>query len=449
MNTPICDFVTEYAQSGKMRLHMPGHKGQGDYERFDITEFDGADVLYNASGIIRESEDNAASLFGTQKTLYSTEGSSLSIRAMMYLALLYAKQNGKKPVIAAGRNAHKSFITAAVLLGFEPEWIYPADFGSVLSCNITPLDLENAIKKMSEPPTAVYITSPDYLGNIADIKGIAKVCKKYGALLLVDNAHGAYLGFLTESLHPIALGADIVCDSAHKTLPVLTGGAYLHIATSVPEYLTNQAEQAMALFASTSPSYLVLQSLDAANKYLSDGFSQELAAFIPAVNNLKNSLLKAGYTLIGTEPLKVTVNAKKYGYYGYEIAQILSENGIICEFYDADFVVMMLSPKNSLDELLRLKKALVSVSKKNGITEGCPHIKKPVKICSPREAFLSACREVSAEDSLGKVFASAAISCPPAVPLIISGEQIDENTIELFRYYGIKKCRVSDIPACR
>lgn len=445
MNTPIYDFVNKYAQSNKMRLHMPGHKGQGSYEKFDITEVDGADVLYNAKGIIKESEDNAARLFGTQKTLYSTDGSSLSIRAMMYLALIYAQKNGRKPVIAAGRNAHKSFITASVLLDFEPEWIYPEDFSSLMSCDITPSDLEKAILQMNETPAAIYITSPDYLGNIADIEGISRVCRKYGALLLVDNAHGAYLGFLPESLHPIALGADIVCDSAHKTLPVLTGGAYLHISKTVPEYLANQAEQAMALFASTSPSYLILQSLDSANKYLSDEFKKELNAFIPAVKDLKNSLCSAGYTLSGSEPLKLTINTKKYGYYGYEIAEILSVNDIICEFYDADFAVMMLSPKNGLDALAKLEKVLAGVKKKNEITEKCPALKKPTKKCSPREAFLSNSREIPVQDALGKIFASAAVSCPPAIPLIISGEEINENTIELFKYYGIEKCRVTDL----
>ena len=121
MKTPICDFVNEYNKSGKLRLHMPGHKGKDflGIEGYDITEISGADVLYNADGIIRESEENAARLFGTAKTVYSAEGSSLSIRAMLYLAVIYAKENGRKPIVAAGRNAHRVFMTAAALLDFE------------------------------------------------------------------------------------------------------------------------------------------------------------------------------------------------------------------------------------------------------------------------------------------------------------------------------------------
>ena len=117
MNTPICDFARRYADSGALRLHMPGHKGAPllGPEPYDLTEIDGADSLYEASGIIRESEENASSLFGCT-TLYSTEGSSLCIRAMLYLTVIYARQKGQRPLIAAGRNAHKAFVSAAALL---------------------------------------------------------------------------------------------------------------------------------------------------------------------------------------------------------------------------------------------------------------------------------------------------------------------------------------------
>mgnify|MGYP004514691525 CR=1 FL=1 len=115
MNTPICDFVSGYAAADPVRLHMPGHKGTGAAERLDITEIPGADVLYHPAGIILESERNAARLFGARRTVYSAEGSSLSIRAMVYMAVQYALRRGKRPRIAAGRNAHKVFITAAAL----------------------------------------------------------------------------------------------------------------------------------------------------------------------------------------------------------------------------------------------------------------------------------------------------------------------------------------------
>ena len=131
MDTPICEFVRKYAESDTIRLHMPGHKGKNllGVEHLDITEIDGADSLYEASGIIQKSEENASRLFGCP-TFYSTEGSSQCIRAMLYLALVWAKERGKPPVIAAGRNAHKTFLTGAALLDFDVMWLYPKDGGS-------------------------------------------------------------------------------------------------------------------------------------------------------------------------------------------------------------------------------------------------------------------------------------------------------------------------------
>ncbi len=446
MDTPICDFVRQYAASGALRLHMPGHKGQPflGAEALDVTEIDGADVLYQADGIIKRSEENAAALFGAARTLYSAEGSSLSIRAMLYLALLYGRARGKRPLIAAGRNAHKVFITAAALLDLDVAWIFPEHQESVLSCEITPDALDRYLSAMEESPVAVYLTSPDYLGHMADVGPLAEVCRRHGVLLLVDNAHGAYLNFLPESRHPIALGADACCDSAHKTLPVLTGGGYLHISKAAPALFREQAETAMSLFASTSPSYLILQSLDNANRYLSEGYGERLAAFCAEAGALKDRLTAAGYTLVGAEPLKVTIAAKPYGYTGTELARQLLARSIVCEFHDPDHVVLMLTPELGTDALARLEAALLSIRARPAITERTPLPGKPVRKLSPRAALFAVSRELDVRECRGKVLASAAVSCPPAVPIVACGEVIDEAAIRLFQYYGIRVCRVVD-----
>ena len=240
---------------------MPGHKGRGSLgiEAFDITEISGADVLYSPSGIIAESEENATELFGTAHSFYSTEGSTLAIKAMLKLVTNGTVQ-GERPLILAGRNAHKAFIFAAALLDFDIEWLFGEEGSHICECKITPAALDEALQKKKRLPAAIYITSPDYLGNIADIRGLSEVADRYGIPLLVDNAHGAYLKFLEPSMHPIDLGASMCADSAHKTLPVLTGGAYLHIAKKAERFVDG-ARGALSLFASTSPSYLILQSL--------------------------------------------------------------------------------------------------------------------------------------------------------------------------------------------
>lgn len=440
MKTPIFDFVTEYAKKKRIRMHMPGHKGTGNTEKYDITEISGADSLYEASGIIRESEENASRLFGAD-SFYSTEGSSLSIRAMLMLISLYAKSEGKSNLILAARNAHKVFISGIALLGCDVEWI-GTDGESYLSPNVTPESVENSIISLPEKPTAVYITSPDYLGNMPNVRGIAEVCHKHGVLLAVDNAHGAYLKFLEKSLHPIDLGADICCDSAHKTLPCLTGAAYLHISKNAPESFRKNAKSALALFGSTSPSYLILASLDKANSYLASEIKEELRSTIQNLEDLKNKLKYLGYTLYGNEPMKLTVKAKPYGYLGTELAEKLEARGIISEFSDRDFLTLMPSTKTKESELKAILEAFASVEKRAPISEEPPKAVLAKRVLSPREAVLSSSEFVSAEAALGRVLADVTVGCPPAVPIIVSGEKVDENAIKAFKYYDIKMLKV-------
>ena len=174
MNTPICDFVKKYALSHPTRFHMPGHKGKPflGCESLDITEISGADVLYAAEGIIAESESNASELFGSAHTFYSTEGSSLCIKAMLSLVT----QNGKKKILAA-RNVHKSFVYSCALLDLSVTWLYPSRSNHICECKIDLTELETELQ--AENYAAVYVTSPDYLGNIADVRSISEICEKY------------------------------------------------------------------------------------------------------------------------------------------------------------------------------------------------------------------------------------------------------------------------------
>ncbi len=438
MNTPICDFVRRYVESNALRLHMPGHKGNAivGFEPFDITEIRGADSLYEADGIIRESEKNASSLFGA-RTFYSTEGSSLCIRAMMHLVALHARAQGKHPHILAGRNAHKTFLSAAALLDLKVTWLYPPKNCSYLCSPVDADRLERMLDELSEPPTAVYLTSPDYLGNTVDLAAVARVCRRRGILLAVDNAHGAYLKFLPESRHPMDLGAHICCDSAHKTLPTLTGGAYLHVAEDSPAVLAEQAKNAMALFGSTSPSYLILQSLDMTNRYLSEGYPMRLADCIAAADGLRARLARYGYSLLGNEPLKITLAPKAYGYTGAELADLLRDQGMECEFSDPDFLVLMLTPQLSADDLDRIGDVLSTVPRRKAVLAPPLPFHRPQAALSVREATLSPCVTLPAEACEGRILAAATVGCPPAVPLIVCGERVDGDTLRRLAYYGV------------
>lgn len=438
MKTPIADFVRRYQESGMARFHMPGHKGAGflGCEGFDITEVSGADELYESGGIIAESEENAAALFGAGRTCYSTEGSSQCIRAMLRLSML-RRPDG---VILAARNVHKAFVYGAALLGLEVRWLWPEETGSLCSCRISPERLEAALAELPAPPAAVYVTSPDYLGGMADVRGLAEVCHRHDTLLLVDNAHGAYLHFLEKPLHPLDLGADLCCDSAHKTLPVLTGGAYLHLSRGIPEELRREAKQALALFGSTSPSYLTLCSLDECNAYLAGPFRQDLAEWTALLGKTWQTLRQNGWQAEESDPLRLTLRAPEK-MTGVMLSQRLREAGMECEYADGEHLVMMLTPQNRPEELRRLIETLGRNERPPKPAERLllPKAKQEMSI---REAMLRPQERVPAEKALGRICGSPTVACPPAIPIAVSGERIGPEAAALFRRYGVESVEV-------
>ena len=437
MESPIADFLRSYAASHTARFHMPGHKGRGPLgcEALDITEIQGADSLYEADGIIAQSERNAAALFGTGRTLYSTEGSSQCIRAMLHLALQNRPQ-GSAPVILAARNVHKAFVYAAALLDFTPVWLWPEGEESLLQCPVSTAQVAAALDAMAAPPAAVYLTSPDYLGGMADIEAIAKVCHSHGTVLLVDNAHGAYLRFLRPSRHPMDQGADLCCDSAHKTLPVLTGGAYLHIGKNAPAAFGEKARQAMALFGSTSPSYLTLASLDLCNRSLAGDYPARLAEMADRLHQLRCRLAERGWRVEDTDPLRLTLAAPA-GESGHSLARRLREQEIECEYADEEHLVLMLTPENPAEELERLEQAL-------GHAPATPKAKCPLpqargaQAMPVRQALFAPQETVAADQALGRICGAPTVSCPPAVPIAVSGERIGPEALTLFEHYGVE-----------
>ena len=468
MTTPIVDFVRSYAKSGTSRLHMPGHKGQKllGFEDADITEIKGADELYEAEGIIAESEANATKLFGTAHTYYSTEGSSQCIRAMLCLAL-QAAPAGQRPVLLAARNAHKALLYAAALLDFDIEWLWPAPeaAGALCRCPVTAGQLEQALERLSgqgRTPFGVYVTSPDYLGGMQDIAALSKVCDAHGVPLLVDNAHGAYLNFLVGgSKHPMALGAAMCCDSGHKTLPVLTGGAYLHLGLKAPVQDETAVRNALALFGSTSPSYLILQSLDRCNRYLSEGYPLRLYSCCGQLTRLRRVLNEAaaaaGSKLSlavddpAREPLKLTLDAAALGLTGTALAEALRKCAIECEYADPRYVVLMFTPENPAQDYDRLEEAVAAVC---AALPGVPECPEPEgdtftalaaeaePVCSVRAAVFAPQQTIPAAEALGRVCAMPTVSCPPAIPIVVSGERVSPAAIELFARYHVETVAV-------
>ena len=473
MDTPIYDFVRRYAASGTLRLHMPGHKGVPylGCEPWDLTEVAGADALYEAEGIIRQSEENAAALFGSGRSLYSTEGASQCIRAMVLLALQHRPPEAA-PRFLAARNAHRSFLSACALCGAEADWLYPEAGGSLLSCPISPKTLARRLDASERPYAGVYVTSPDYLGGMADLAGLAAVCQERGLPLLVDNAHGAYLRFLPESgapgssrptgsgrpdcisltgengapgssrptgsgavsLHPLDLGADLVCDSAHKTLPVLTGGAYLHLSVGAASRFPG-AKAAMALFGSTSPSYLILASLDRCNALLAGDWPEKLAAAAADCAALRRALRLRGWTLGESDPLRVTVLCD-----GRSAAARLRAGGMEPEYAGPEALVLMLTPENAGEALARVPEALGEADLPSRPAPPLPPAAE--RVCGLREALLGPQELLSPEAALGRICGTPTVGCPPAVPIAVAGERLSPAVLPLLRYYGLESVSV-------
>ncbi len=435
MDTPIYDFLRDYASSGTVRCHMPGHKGRGADlgTALDITEICGADSLFEADGIIRRSERGMSALYGTADTFYSAGGSTLCIQAM----LAAMKQEGRR--VIAVRNVHRAFLNAAALLGLDVGWVMPDYTDGILSVTVRLADIEQMLAQTTN--ACVYLTSPDYTGRMADIKGIAAICRRYGAPLLVDNAHGAHLRFMPDDLHPITLGADMCCDSAHKTLPALTGAAMLHTSS---ERYAGVLRQCMSLFASTSPSYLIMASLDLCRRYITEQIQADIDLNIGEIGQLRGRF-SGSIGFAEGDPFHITLKAAESGFDGNELAELLRRGGAECEYADRGLVVLLMSPMSTHEDYARLSAALGGALKTAGRHEPQPDgiaLPLPERAMSIREAVFAPSEEIPVEDAEGRICAAVKVPCPPAVPIAASGEIIDRRCIEVFRRYGIATVNV-------
>lgn len=426
MNTPIHDFLSSYAAKNPVRCHMPGGKSTP----FDITEIEGADSLFESAGIIRESEENAARLFGAGKTLFSCGGSTLSVQTMLTLAKAYRPE--KKRVVAS-RYCHKSLISSCVLLGLVPDWIYPEEY---LSCKITP---EAVKEKITSDTLCVFAQSIDYYGGESDIGGIGRVCREKNVPLLTDNAHGAYLVFTGG--HPLCLGSDMTADSAHKTLPCLTGGAYLHINKNAPEIFSKEAKSAMSLLGSSSPSYLILDSLDLCGSFIEEEKKRAERVFAE-IKRLKSNLRDLGFSLKESDFMRVTVDAPHYGYSGTELAEALRKRGVESEFSDLRYTVLLFSAAQPMEDFEKIVEAAKGIKPKKPFIPENPPVIRPKAAIEPREAVFSPAEAVPLKKAAGRICADINTPCPPCVPLVMPGEFIDGESLGALCRYGIESLRV-------
>lgn len=417
---------------------MPGHKGNAEklghlfhLLQYDITELPETGSLFDGVGLTAQAEQEATRFFGTEGTFFSAGGCTLPIQTMLRLAL---PTGGK---LLCGRTIHRSAMNAMALLGITPVWLLPDESAGVrFSGRISPMAVRAALEK-DRSIQAVYITSPDYFGVMSDISGIAGICAAFSVPLLVDNAHGAHLKSISPALHPIDCGATLCADSAHKTLPVLTGGAFLHV---MDENLLPQVRTAMALFGSTSPSYPILASLDLCRQWLANEGKTAFHSLQAEVAEIKHLLKELDFTLPAgnVDPVRIAAYTPSAGMSASALSEHLRTHGIEPEYAADSHIILIPSPLNTLADFAKLKEALRAAPRTSQTAPQHPSpLVLPEQVLSLREALLYAGEMVPTGNALGKISAETACLCPPGIPLVAPGERIDGAVLENLRLNGI------------
>lgn len=439
-NTPLYTALREHLAKKQASFHTPGHKGRflpKDLYELDLTELPDTDSLFESDGCIRAAEEAARELFHSRATYFSAGGCTLCIQAMFRLA---APQGGK---VISSRVIHRSAVNTMALLGIEPVWVRPRpDAGPCLAGRFHPEDVEKALAGNPDAK-AVYVTSPDYYGVLADIQGLSAVCHAHGVPLLVDNAHGTHLALLGK--HPLALGADLTACSAHKTLPVLTGGAFLNIGdTEISRKLNfaERAKEAMALFGSTSPAYPVMVSLDLARAWAMEQGKEAWEKLAVRMGKIKEIAREKGLLLpLGeTDPTRLAIGTLPAGMTGEEAGDFFREKGVEPEHEDGGYLVCIATPFNTEEELDRLEMAVKALPDACTEVEGTPALPSlpPVRRM-PREAVLAFQEAVPLEKAVGRVAGEAACPCPPGVPIVMPGEEITAECAAFLAKYQLKE----------
>ena len=439
MNKTIYKALTEYKKSKLLRMHMPGHKGRkklsGIDSSLDITEITGFDNRHNADGIIKKSMEIASKKWGSEKSYYLVNGSTCGLLS----AVRALTKRGDKVIVA--RNAHKSVFNAIELCGLHPVFIMPS---VIEEWNIFGSVTENSVKKALEENDGVklvIITSPTYEGVISDIASISKLVHKHNALLLVDEAHGAHLGFKPFTDGAVKNGADVVIESLHKTLDAPTQTAIMHCGKNID---FKKIERQLSVFETSSPSYAFLSSIDRCVRELNgnsfvnwakaiDEFYEKSQAF----SNIKvlGNCFKNYSEIFDYDKTKIVIypeNELKDGYTLFEVLR--KECNIECEMATGGFVLALTGAGDDKKTIRKLYKALLKIDSSNNYknrTQSVFLYENPIIKTTPEKASEGESEIVNLTESHGRVSAEYVWAYPPGIPIVIPGEEIPDILINI------------------
>ena len=489
----LLERLTEYAGSDAYPFHMPGHKrreitdgipgGFPDPYGIDITEIDGFDNLHHAEGILKDAMDEAAAIYGTDRSWYLVNGSTCGILS----AVFATTENGGK--ILTARNCHKAVYHAICLNRLEAEYLYPeeiTEFGinggiraedvrkalekDAMHCAGNSGDVRGKITKIQ----AVLITSPTYEGVVSDIRVIADVAHEYGIPLIVDEAHGAHLEYADQchSFPKSALeyGADIVIQSLHKTLPCFTQTAILHVKGKLVDQ--DRISRYLSMFQTSSPSYLFMAGMERCIRYMDgDGrnemirYEKRLERFMERMEGLQvlevldREICGKYRTVAGWDPSKIVVSTMRAeDFHGEELAETLRRKyHLEMEMTAPEYVIAMTSLMDTEEGFERLGTALLEIDgalrhcveseqqKEKGESKGKKRCETPEatesKVSHPIrrmlicEAMDADTERTALQDTVGKVSAEFVYLYPPGIPIIAPGEVFTDAIVEKIMVY--------------
>lgn len=413
MKTPIYTRLCDYKNENRIPFAMPGHKNMrgldADFTGCDVTELSKTLNLMGDDETVSCANELLSSFYGSEKSFILTCGSTSCVQAMVLSALSHGD------TLLASRDCHISVINICAVAGIKIK----------LTDSVAESDFTDGVR-------AVLVTSPNYYGVTKNIEKISEMCHKNGAVLLVDEAHGAHFTNrygLPETA--VRLGADMVCNSAHKTLNALTGAAYLHIASDRVE--TSRVKRAIRMLHTTSPSYMIAASADVARATLEE---QNYDGIIKECNEFKDAVSKTGITFLqNDDPTRLVLDFSEYEVTGYEIADILSENyGTDVEMADLIHIVLIVTPYNRHSDFINLFHALkeiISGFKKRTDKKVFPEMPEVSgEVISPQDAWGKRTESVDIKKSVGRISAQTLSVYPPGTAVTVMGETISDNAVE-------------------
>jgi arginine decarboxylase len=441
----LYDKLLRYNDEGIYPFHMPGHKRNIENINFvnpfkiDITEIEGFDNLHNPKDLLADLMKEAADIYGTKKTYYLVNGSTCGILS----AIAAVADMGEKILIA--RNCHKSVYNAIYLGGLNSLYIYPdtiQEFG-INGC-IHPEEIDDILTE-NKDIKAVLITSPTYEGIVSDVKAISEITHGHGVPLIIDEAHGAHFGMhkeLPES--SIKLGADIIIQSLHKTMPSLTQTALLHVNSD--KISLSKLERFLSIYQSSSPSYVLMASIDSCIHYMhSKGYKKfseymdVLLKYRKRFKDLKNIRL---LDYPGSDRTKIILSVKGTTYTGKQLYdELLYRHGIQTEMASADYVIALSSCFDTEKGFRKLYEALKEIDssldfykKTNKVKLDSQYVRTEKKYSITRAMELET-EKCPVENAVGKVSAEYMYLYPPGIPIVVPGEIITEEIVRLCRNY--------------